>query len=445
MSPHRDLEPIGRVTDSRWDRRDPWALASVTLVAALLRIVRVADPRTLVFDEIYYAKDACWYATRSMSLCGIDAEQTQVHPPLGKWLLSLGIEVFGYDSLGWRIAAALAGSLTVALVYILARRALASFLGAIVASGMLAIDFLHFVQSRVAMLDVFTTLFGVASVLCLVLDREQLLRGERRDRAAGGLATWRPWRLAAGAAAGAAVASKWSGILFVVTALALAVSWELAARERPRRWGRVVREEGASIALALVLMPAAVYVIAYAGRLEGDLAALPWSGGSWIRSFWDRQLFMFDFHRGLEATHPYQSPPWSWLLLKRPVSYYFDKTEAGGYLEVVALGSPFVWWASALALVAILVLWARRRDGWGPEGMILTGFAFNYLPWLVLARGRSAVFLFYLLPAVPFMCLALGYIPARLAEAPWASGAAVAFAAVCLALFVFYYPVLAKV
>ena len=34
---------------------------------------------------------------------------TPVHPPLGKWLIALGIRIFGMNPVGWRIGAAVAG------------------------------------------------------------------------------------------------------------------------------------------------------------------------------------------------------------------------------------------------------------------------------------------------------------------------------------------------
>ena len=445
LNRHRDVDADTR--RAGFDRLDRWALAAVTLLGGALRFLRLGDPRALVFDETYYAKDGCWYATGSTSLCGIEGEQTHVHPPLGKWLISLGVEAFGYDSFGWRVAAALAGSLTVAVLYLLARRILRSTLGATVAAGLLAVDFLHFVQSRVAMLDVFTTLFGIAAVLFVALDRERLLSPE--PPAATSWLTrlkQRPWRWATGAAAGAAVASKWSGVLFLLAVLALTCAWEVSARRGSgRRWARVLREEGPSIALCLAVVPLGVYALAYVGRLDGTLVAAPWSEGAWLRSLWERQLFMLDFHRGLDASHPYQSPPWSWPLLKRPVSYFFETNANGDYREILALGNPLVWWTSLLALLYVFVRWIPRRDMSAPEGLILAGFGFNYLPWLLLAGGRSAVFLFYLVAAVPFMCLALAYIPARFEDLTWMGASTVVFGALVLALFSFYYPLLANV
>jgi dolichyl-phosphate-mannose--protein O-mannosyl transferase len=438
-----------------WTPLDTLAVLLVTAVGGGLRLVRVAQPQTIVFDEVYYAKEACYYAMGSLTACGLDTPPNEVHPPLGKWLIAAGIKAFGFDSFGWRIAAVVAGTITIALLYVLAKKILGSTLGAALASGLLAIDFLHFVQSRIAMLDIFVALFGVASVLFVVLDRERLIEG-----AIQGGRLRRPWRLAAGIAAGAATATKWSGALFVVAVIVLTVAWEAAARReddgngwfrsRGRSFSRAMREQGLNVLLWLVLAPLLVYALSYLGRIEGSLLTAPWDESSWFRQLVVEQKDAGSTHLGLPSNHAYESPPWSWLLLKRPVSYFYcaaskcnPDVPEGHVEEILATGSPFVWWASILALVYAFAGWARRRSFWRPEGVIIAGFFLTYAPWLLLSRNRPAVFLFYLVPVVPFMCLALGYVAARIGRS-WEARAAVAlFAAGAIALFAFYYPVLA--
>src|SRR5687768_8460394 len=104
---------------SRWSRADLIAISAVILIAGVIRLVGLAHPQELIFDETYYAKDACWYVNASEALCERAADAPEVHPPLGKWLIGVGIRLFGFDSFGWRISAAVAGTATVALLYLL--------------------------------------------------------------------------------------------------------------------------------------------------------------------------------------------------------------------------------------------------------------------------------------------------------------------------------------
>ncbi|MEA2508563.1 MAG: dolichyl-phosphate-mannose-protein mannosyltransferase [Actinomycetota bacterium] len=433
-------------------------MISITAVGAALRLWRVAIPSTKVFDETYYARDACWYVKSSISLCGVSGEQTTVHPPLGKWLISVGIRFFGYNSFGWRISSVVAGVVTIALLYVLARKILHSTLGAAFCTALFAIDFMDFVQSRTSMLDIFVPLFGVAAVLAAALDRDRLIsrrdQGEQDDDLQPASTSRRRkvldrrWRVAAGAFAGAATACKWSGGFILVAVVVLSVAWEIGSRRAeglPHPFLRMLNEEGASIVICLGLLPVAVYMLTYIGRLDGTLLAWPWTQGAWLRAWWDRQLYMESFHHNLTAQHSYESPAWTWLLLKRPVSYYFTTTASGKYDEIFASADPFVWWAAIPSLIYVAVAWVRSRDFAAPEGLILTGFSLAYAPWLLPQLGRPAIFLFYLLPALPFMYLALGYVAVRIGKSWEAQLARALFAVGAIGLFAFYYPLLAAV
>ena len=429
---HRLGDSVTRVAS--WGPADSIAATLITIIAGALRLITLARPTDYMFDEIYYAKDACWYLHDSASVCETDHEITYVHPPLAKWLIALGIRLYGYNTFGWRIMAALVGTATVLLLYILARKLLGSTVAASVASGLLAIDFLHFVQSRIAMLDIFVPFFGLASLVCLVYDRAALLDGRR------GRILARPWRAGAGAFAAAAAASKWSGFFFLGIAIVLTILWEIAARRR-REGLPSLRMEAIPTILYLKLLPIALYAATFVGRVDGKMLAAPWATGSWLRALWDLHFVIVKFHRTLGTHHSYESPGWTWMLLKRPVAYFFDKTANGEYKEILALGSPFVWWMSILALTVVFAVVLRRRDPFGPEVFIAMGFVLTYGFWL-LPSERPSVFLFYMLPVVPFMCLALGYV-ARWLGTSWEARTAVALFGVCsIAIFMYYRPIL---
>lgn len=467
MLPHVTVQEEVIEPDPRgaWDRKKLIALLVLALLAGLLRLINLSDPPELVFDETYYAKDACWYIHGSEETCYIADEVTYVHPPLGKWLISLGVRSGDYtcveedvaqckepsarfteaSAFAWRVVPALAGSITVGLLFLLALRLFGGLWPAVGAASLLALDPLHFVQSRVAMLDVFVPMFGLAMILCLLKDRDR-----DRSRPAG----WRPWLAAAGVFGGAAVASKWSGGFFLGLAVVLVAAWAVGSRRADgmglkEGFVHALRHDALPIVLWLILVPIGVYLVTYVGRLEGDLFAF--GEGSWIRAFWDRQGSMLDFHRNLDANHTYQSPPWSWIAIRRPVSYFFcsgaDCTPGapeGDYQEIFATGSPLVWWSSAIAMLFVAAAWIRRRDMRRPEGLILSGFLFTYGPWLAPLSERSAVFIFYLLPTVPFMCLALVWVATKLGESWEAKAARSIFAVAAVAMFAWYYPLLAK-
>lgn len=422
-------------------------LFSVVFAAALARFWRLSDPSSMVFDEVYYAKDACNYLVANPELCM--GSNNEVHPTVGKWLIAIGIRLFGFESFGWRFIPAVAGILTIAVMYLLARKIFNSWIFGSLAAGLLAIDPLHFVQSRTSMLDIFLPMFGLAAVFFVVLDKERMLEVARPT----GLLTGRPWRVAAGIAGGLAVSTKWTGGFYLALVIFLTVAWEAGARKQRGEgsWVLALRQEWLSVAVWLVVLPLVVYVLSYVGQIHGEAFTAPWSEGSWGRALFEHHKYMWNYHTNLEATHGYQSPPWSWILLKRPVSYYFcsggscnPAIAEGDYSEIFAVGSPVVWWTSILAILGLLVGWFMRRDYKGAAGLILAGVLFTYGPWLIPGADRSAVFIFYLLPTVPFMILALVYWMHRIRDS-WEGRAATAiFTAGAVAVFFFYLPLLTK-
>jgi dolichyl-phosphate-mannose-protein mannosyltransferase len=423
------------VTTSTWRGADRVAMTLVTLAGGCVRFWRLGFPERIVFDESYYAHDACVFV-KPASVCGGIAEAfSEEHPLLGKWLIAAGIKVFGYTPFGWRVMPAIAGTLAIALTYLLAWRLLRSTAAAAIAAGLLAVDGLHVVMSRVAMLDVFVTTFALATILFVVLDRDRTRRAEERLRD-------RPWLVAAGVAGGAAAATKWSGIPFLAVAVVLVLVWDRrAAREdgRDAGWASTLRHGVGPVGIALVAVPLAVYVLSFAGRLDGQVLAAPWDRQSWWWAFVRRQWHILSFHVDLRGAYPYESPAWSWPLLKRPVVFAF-KTDTGTFREILALGNPVVWWGGTAAVIVCAVRWIRRRGG--PEGVVLAGMTAGYLWWLPLTASRPLSFSFYLLPAVPFLCMAL----ARAAQLTWervAGRVATALVAVAAVVaFIFFYPVL---
>lgn len=418
-----------------WRRVDTIALLVVTLAAGFVRLWQITVPNRIVFDETYYAHDACVFVKPATACGGIGEAFSEEHPLLAKWIVAAGIRLFGYEPFGWRVMPALAGTAAVALTFLLGWRLLRSTVAATLAAGLLAVDGLHFVLSRVAMLDVFVSTFSLATILFVSIDRDR----DRERRAERERLRDRPWLIAAGVAGGAAVATKWSGIPFVVMAAVLVLVWDGTAAGKGRGDPGASRQRLLPIAIALIVIPLAVYALSFAGRLDGQFLAAPWDRGSWAWAFLRRQVHILTFHADLSGAYPYESPAWSWPLLKRPVVFAFETDR--GFREILALGNPVVWWLGTVAVVACAVRWLRNTRG-GPEGVILAGVAAGYLWWLPVTSSRSFSFLFYFLPAVPFLALAIALVAQRTWHAVAGRVLTALVAVAAVAAFAFFLPVL---
>ena len=420
------------ILKERWTNLDWGLVGSIGLVAAVIRSVRLGTPKELVFDEFFYVPDACRYMLQIKDICG-PTELTWMHPPLGKWMIAFGLQVLGPNRYGWRLMAVVAGVATIALVYVVGRCLFESRVGSVVAAGLLTFDFLHFTHSRLGMPDVFLTMFITLAVLLAVIDRD--------DSAHRGW--FRPWRWGAGAALGAALATKWAAVPLFGAVVVLTLLWD--------RRGRRDRGESRAAALgstgiAFVLIPLLVYLVSYAGRFDGALLTAPWASGSWFADLFQRHTEMLDYHTASRITstlppHPAASPAWSWLALKRPIAYWYLETN-GFYREIMAMGHVLLWPLAIPALAWLGTRATRIRDARSPSAIVTTLFLAAYVPWILLSFTGQDVYPYYLLPGIPFMYLGFGVIADRWRRLAWGRPAIGVVALAAVGLWFFYAPVL---
>ncbi|OEV06786.1 hypothetical protein AN219_33490, partial [Streptomyces nanshensis] len=498
----------------------------VALVAGMLRFWQLGSPHAVIFDETYYAKDAwslfqygyegSWPEKANDKILAPD--QTiplspegayVVHPPAGKWIIGLGESLFGLEPFGWRFMTALLGTLSVLMLCRIGRRLFRSTTLGCLAGALMAVDGLHFVMSRTALLDLVLMFWVLAAFGCLLLDRDRtrarladaLPSEASADLPAGSLPAatqanghagsasavsgvpsaarstdlggvpsgvpsgpadgvprggadvrpdpetgarfsfgLRPWRLAAGLCLGLGFATKWNGLYILAAFGLLTVLWDMGARRTggaPRPFVAMLRKDALPAFASTAVVAFGTYVASWtgwfatAGGYFRDWAEKDGAGGPWgwlpgpLRSLWHYEAEVYDFHVGLTSGHTYESNPWSWLILGRPVSYFYESPKAGRdgcpssqtegcAREVLALGTPLLWWAACFAVAYALYRWLLRRD-WR-AGAVLCGIAAGYLPWFMYQE--RTIFLFYAVVFVPFLCLALAMAAGALAGPP---------------------------
>jgi dolichyl-phosphate-mannose--protein O-mannosyl transferase len=427
----------GAVPDPRatgWRRQDLLVMLVLTGVAAAMRLWRLDVPLTRYFDEQFYAPDACHYVTGLFAECGLQGGIVEVHPPLGKWLIGSGIDLFGYNAFGSRIIPALAGSALVAVTYIMARKLFERTWAGAVAGTFVALDFLLFVHSRMAMLDIFLALFVALSIMFLLFDRGVVpRRGFTR------------WRVLAGLACGAALATKWPAAPIIPVCLGFAMAWELRARRlagdaKPHR--ALIKQSSVGLIVSFVGLPVAVYLLSYVGRLEGAVFAHPGDVTSWFSAFWEQQLLMWNHFRLPRALHSYTSFAWAWLLGRAAYPYYFNSTETT-VGTILAAGSPAMWIPVIPATIHAVVTWVRKRDSTDPLVIALVCFFATYGMWLIPSiLGYENFFVYYLIPSVPFMALLATGLMLRLGTLRWGKWINRVIVGSWVAMFIFAYPIL---
>jgi len=385
------------------------------------------------FDEIYHARTAYEH------LHGLPVYET-THPPLGKVLMSFAIAIFGMTPFGWRFAGALAGVLMLPGMYLLGKLLIRRKWGGAAAALFMALDLMHFTQTRIATIDSFVVLFIIWAVYFMIRwfmmdDPELSLRKTLPPLGLSGLFM------------GLAVASKWTGC-YAGVGLAVMFFYGVYRRLRmvsalrrqseakpllkgkshpkaeplPSFWKdkRVIRVllSVASCLIFFVAVPLLIYFCSYIPYFAPE-------GGVSVKKIIKAAEHMLWYHSqpGLGMTHWFYSPWYEWPVIAKPMWYYAGgSTVPEGFgSSITAMGNPAVWWpglAGIVALIPCTVFFLFRRVKCYAQRnqplykkyddprwlLVLICFAAQYLPWMLVPRGT---YIYHYFPSVPFVILAL--------------------------------------
>ena len=358
-------------------RTRPWLwLPGLSALALGLRLWGLGRLNSLIFDEIYYVPFALGYLTHT--------PQFDAHPPLGKYLIALGLWLGQWlaDGLHWpmltvegqstsliggRAMNAVVGATIPGLTAMLAdglshgqipsRRIRFS----LVAATLMTLEGLTLVESRLALINLYWLWFGLLGQVFWVVAPQKAHPCR--------------WRILAGIALGSAINVKWNGAAFWLGLLL----WEVVRPQSclltagvggrgdraPTRWmisGWDGRGDCAPRGwwvgkrfwwLYLGLIPLATYSLLWWPHLAmtGD-------------SFWGIHHQLWQVHQTIGAggaSHPYCSLWLTWPLMLRPVAYFYQLLSPGTVVAIQAMGNPILWWLSTAAMLVLGLIWFSGR------------------------------------------------------------------------------------
>ena len=364
------------------------------------------------FDEIYHARTA-WEHLNNVAPYEIS------HPPLGKIIIGIGISLFGMNPFGWRFSGTLFGVLMLPAMYVFLKKLFGSRQAAACGTVVFATDFMHFVQTRTATIDTYAVFF----ILLMYLGMAVFLMTDSLKALA-----------LSGISFGLGCACKWT---CVYAGAGLAVLWAgYWIGHRKRGFPAFVKNCLFCVGF-FVVMPCLIYYLAYIpyGRAAGIK-------GVFNREYLDivlsNQTYMFTYHAGLVAEHPYSSRWYQWLLDIRPILYYLQYFDDGSRSSFGAFLNPVLCWGGLLALAVCLYRAIFRLDR--TAMFILIGYLAQLLPWVLVTR---LTFAYHYFPCCVFLVLAIGYV-FRLMEdgTPHCRVYLWGFAGLSAAVFVLFFPAL---
>ncbi len=408
------------------------------------------------FDEIYHPRTAYEH------IRGIYPYEVS-HPPLGKLIISIGIQLFGFTPFGWRFMGTLFGVLMLPILYVFLKNLFGKTAIALCGTALFAFDFMHLVQTRIATIDTYGVFFILLAYFFmyryLTLPAGTSFRGGALPLFLSGL-FW-----------GIGAASKWT-VIYAGVGLALLyfIGLFLKWRERPADWKFapwLVKTLLFSV-LCWVVIPALIYTLSYwpyafARGNNGTLFDMLRDMFSWpfvqlpqvlrgerelfakgsdniMDIMLENQHFMLTYHVGVTETHSYQSRWYQWIVDGRPILYYLDATSVPGCKAAFAsFNNPLVSWTGLLSMIIVGVQTVRRRCG--KALFILVGYLSQLLPWFAIGR---TTFAYHYFPSILFAVLAISYamndiMERKVGHWQWAVYGMTAFS---VGLYVMFYPVL---
>ena len=340
---------------------------------------------------------------------------------------------------GWRFMGTLMGVLLVPIIYLLALKLLKRSNYAFIAAFLLCFDFMRTAQTRLATIDTYSVFFTLLMYYFMI---------DYFTKRSYDMPFWKsliPLFLC-GICFGLGAASKWTSIY---SGLGLAILFFIAkfSEAYDVRTGRYRKQSGGSwflknflptcgmCVIFFILIPLGIYVLSYLPYMPSN------PDKSLIDVVIENQKYMYNYHSGLEATHPYQSSWYSWIIDLRPI-YYYSSGDAGlasGLrASVASFGNPAVWWVGLACLPAAVYFTWKKRD----KGMLVAfiGYACQLFPWILVTR---CTFIYHYFTAVPFLIIMTAFVIKSLYEDKIIGKPTVfIYLGIVLALYAFFYPVM---
>lgn len=346
------------------------------------------------FDEVYHARTAYEH------ILNVEPYEN-THPPLGKYIIALGITIFGMNPFGWRFMGTLFGVLMLPIFYHLLKRLLGGRFFPIAGVILFAFDFMHFTQTRIATIDTYAVFFILLMYDAMVVFIQQDFMKAKLKQLLVPL-------FCSGLFFGLGAASKWT-VIYGGAGLAVLFFGKLIKERRALGikkditffWNRAIYSCLWCV-IFFITIPVGVYFLAFL-----PLTLLPQNSYNILERFMSYQTHMFNYHSQLQATHYFASPWYEWPLDIRNIWYSSSSNVDGnGAVSVIScMGNPLLWWSCLVSLPITVWMWIKeRRDA---ATLALVGFLSVFLPWVLVPR---LTFVYHYFTAVPFIILSLMYV-----------------------------------
>ena len=380
------------------------------------------------FDEVYHARNA-------QEIASGQKMYTAVHPLLGTSIIALGIKIFGTNMFGFRFFGALFSTLMLPIIYLLAKEFLSKKWSYVVVL-LFSFDFMHYTTGRIATLEPFSVFFIMTMFLFMI---RALKIDYTKD-----LKKHFIYLMLSGIFMSFAISTKWTGAYGAIGLAIVYVLFELRYLLKAKKEGRPVLKKTFCLflwsVLFFIIVPLIIYTVSF---LFVPMYAERWTD---LSSFLDQVLryntYMFEYHTGLESTHPYSSRWYMWLFDIRPIWYYVKRSS--DYIQTIScFNNPLISFSGIIATTYLFITNIKKRDYF--DISLLTMFLTLLVPWIFVTRTSFA---YHYYPCVPFLIIILVKVLNEIYDdledrhKKTIKKALVTFIALCGLLFIIFLPII---
>lgn len=374
------------------------------LVDVILRLVWLDKPTgSLIFDEWYYVNVARVILGLPQSVgsngkvtypdAAIGLDPNHEHLPLAKLFIAFSIHLLGDNGFAWRIPSVVFGSVAILAFYLLLKKVSKYPSVPLIATFLFSFDNLVYVQSRIAILDIFTLTFMIVGFYWYFSDHTYL--------SALGMTL-------------STLCKETGGAGFIII-LVIHIARFVRDRKPDQKWDSLLswleRYVGTFVLSFLVLL----------GLLDHF----------WVNSFaWptDHIQYILTYSSALTSSCPNGiiSCPWQWLMNHVQIPYLTVNvaTTSGGVTAnrtTVQFIGAANFAISILTIPSILYLahdyYSKRSD---LSLLFLVWFAVTYLPYYpAVIIDHRVTYLFYFLMTIPSICAGIAYMIADQNPPKW--------------------------
>lgn len=359
----------------------------------------------LIFDEANGVDGKGYYHIVQTYLKGED-DPNFMHPPLGKEILALGMKIFGDNAYGWRMPSVIFSTLGILVIYFLVREITKSKRAALLASFFLSLDFIYFIHSRLLTMEMIYLFFFWLSVFFFW----------KFLKSSGLISLW------FGAFSfAAAFATKWLAVFVLIPFVII-----LLFKKDFKKLFLVFL----SVSFSTALLYTASYLPFILRNSFGDFIALQLK----ILNFWidssskGLNMGFIDYLTSHIFIWPL-NPPWA----------YETATQDDGKMRIIwAMYHPALFYFMEFFLLKDLITsFKTTLRTYGKSLLLAASFL---LPWVVITRNQ---YLYYALPAIPFLYAYLSMRVIRTYENDkwWF----LAFSFTVIAVSIYFYPLITNV